>query len=103
MRRSTLSQAIAINPMWVTILSNLTPKIPMERKSIFQTMANLSMKEPINSRGTAKEPWVNPLGSKSMEETALSRIMQKRRASFSVDTTVAAPLKLLKLRAVAVP
>ncbi|MBA0638575.1 hypothetical protein Godav_024694 [Gossypium davidsonii] len=95
MRRSTVSQAIAINPMWVTILSNLTLKIPMERKSIFQTTANLSMKEPINSQGRAKEQWVNPLGSKSMEETTLLRIIQKR-ASFSVDTTMAVPLKLLK-------
>ncbi|MFQ6626357.1 hypothetical protein Gotur_005678 [Gossypium turneri] len=95
MRRSTVSQAIAINPMWVTILSNLTLKIPMERKSIFQTTANLSMKEPIISQGRAKEQWVNPLGSKSMEETTLLRIIQKR-ASFSIDTTMAVPLKLLK-------
>ncbi|MBA0853618.1 hypothetical protein Goshw_019943 [Gossypium schwendimanii] len=92
---ANVSQAIAINPMWVTILSNLTLKIPMERKSIFQTTANLSMKEPINSQGRAKEQWANPLGSKSMEETTLLRIIQKR-ASFSVDTTMAVPLKLLK-------
>ncbi|MBA0679927.1 hypothetical protein Goari_011668 [Gossypium aridum] len=95
MRRSTVSKATAINPMWVTILSNLTLKIPMERKSIFQTTANLSMKEPINSQGRAKEQWANPLGSKSMEGTTLLRIIQKR-ASFSVDTTMAVPLKLLK-------